>query len=92
MSQRQSTFGLSAYGGEGWSPRSDSMATELGGVWRACGIDSEWRTLRAVLLHRPGSELEVSNDPNDVQILRGAREHQGLARQVQHQRLSRPLA
>lgn len=69
MSQRQSTFGLSAYGGEGWSPRSDSMATELGGVWRACGIDSEWRTLRAVLLHRPGPELEASNDPNDVQML-----------------------
>ncbi len=86
MRQRQSTFGLSAYGGEGWSPRSDSMATELGGVWRACGIDSEWRTLRAVLLHRPGPELEASNDPNDVQMLapvdvaRAGEEHDAMSR------------
>jgi len=85
MSQRQSTFGLSAYGGEGWSPRSDSMATELGGVWRACGADSEWRTLRAVLLHRPGPELAACNDPNDVQMLapidvaRAGEEHDAMS-------------
>ena len=69
MSQQQSTFGLSAYGGEGWSPRSDGMAAELGNVWGACGIDSEWCTLQAVLLHRPGRELQASNNPNDVQML-----------------------
>ena len=60
MSEQQSTFGLSAYGGAGWSPRSQGLETEIGGVWGACGIDSEWRTLRSVLLHRPGAELEAS--------------------------------
>ena len=38
-------------------------------LWAACGIDSEWRTLRAVLLHRPGLELQASSDPNAVQML-----------------------
>ncbi len=85
MSQQQSTFGLSAYGGEGWSPRSDGMAAELGKVWGACGIDSEWCTLRAVLLHRPGRELQASNNPNDVQMLapvdvaRAGEEHDAMA-------------
>ncbi len=85
MSRRQSTFGLSAYGGEGWSPRSDSLATELGSVWGACRIGSEWRTLRAVLLHRPGPELEASSNPDDVQMLapidvaRAGEEHDAMA-------------
>jgi N-dimethylarginine dimethylaminohydrolase len=69
MSQQHSTFGLSPYGGEGWSPRNQDTGAELGGVWGACGMDSEWRRLRAVLLHRPGAELEASNDPNAVQML-----------------------
>lgn len=85
MSQQQSTFGLSAYGGEGWSPRSSGMAAELGKVWAACGIDSEWRTLRAVLLHRPGRELQASRNPNAVQMLapvdvaRAGEEHDAMA-------------
>lgn len=85
MSQQQSTFGLSAYGGEGWSPRTESLAAELGTVWASCGVDSEWRPLRAVLLHRPGAELEASRDPNAVQMLapidvaRAGEEHDALA-------------
>ena len=85
MSSRQSTFGLSAYGGEGWLPRSDSMSAEIGSLWQACGLDSEWRTLRAVLLHRPGLELEASNRPNDVQMLapidvtRAGEEHDAMS-------------
>lgn len=85
MSPEQSTFGLSAYGGEGWSPRGDDTGAELGGVWAACGIDSEWRRLRAVLLHRPGRELEASRQPNDVQMLasidvgRAGEEHDAMA-------------
>ena len=85
MDQQQSTFGLSAYGGEGWSPRTGSLETELGGVWGPCGIDSEWRSLRAVLLHRPGAELEASSKPNEVQMLapidvaRAGEEHDALA-------------
>ena len=85
MSEQQSTFGLSAYGGAGWSPRSQGLETEIGGVWGACGIDSEWRTLRSVLLHRPGAELEASASPNQVQMLapidvpRAGEDHDALA-------------
>ena len=85
MSGRESTFGLSAYGGDGWSPRIRDTAAEIGEIWGACGIDSEWRRLRAVLLHRPGAELEASRNPNDVQMLapidvaRAGEEHDALA-------------
>ena len=64
------TFGTAAYGGENWSPREQSHADEIGGIWDACGIDSEWRPLKSVLLHTPGPELESSLDDHDaVQML-----------------------
>lgn len=44
------------------------MREELGSLWTACGIDSEWTTLRAVLLHRPGRELAAA-DPDAAQML-----------------------
>jgi N-dimethylarginine dimethylaminohydrolase len=58
-----------AYGGEGWSPRSLSLRQEIGEVWSSCGIDTEWAPLRAVLLHRPGQELDELGDPDSVQML-----------------------
>jgi N-dimethylarginine dimethylaminohydrolase len=61
--------GTAAYGGPGWSERTATLTEELGGVWSACGIDSEWNTLEAVMLHRPGDELAASRDPNAVQML-----------------------
>ena len=60
------TFGAAAYGGEGWSPRLKSHADELGSLWSACGQDSEWRPLKAVLLHRPGGEISSHADHNSV--------------------------
>ena len=65
----QSRDGAAAYGGPGWSGRASTLAEELGGVWSACGIDSEWNTLKAVMLHRPGDELGASRDPDAVQML-----------------------
>jgi len=66
----KSTFGSAAYGGAGWSGRSASLVEEIGDLWAACGIDSEWAPLRAVLLHRPGDELAASGiDANAVQML-----------------------
>jgi N-dimethylarginine dimethylaminohydrolase len=62
-------FTTAAYGGEGWSPRKTSLRQEIGGVWGDCGVASEWSTLQAILLHRPGAELEASSDPNSVQML-----------------------
>ena len=58
-----------AYGGEGWSPRTAESRHEIGKVWHRCGIDSQWSPLKAVLLHRPGTELEKLDDPNGVQML-----------------------
>lgn len=59
----------SAYGGEGWSPRIESLSSEIGNLWSDCGIDSEWTPLKSVLLHRPGQELASSVDPQTVQML-----------------------
>ncbi len=54
------------YGGEGWSPRTRSLHQELGSLWGACGIDSEWAPLKKVLLHAPGKELMASLDDYDA--------------------------
>jgi len=58
-----------AYGGAGWSPRTQSTRDEIGRMWRACGVDTEWRRLRSVLLHCPGPEWEAIDDPNRAQML-----------------------
>ncbi len=75
----------SAYGGDGWQPRATTARQELGDLWAACGIDSEWAPLRAVLLHRPGAELAASVDPAAVNMLapldlaRAQAQHDGIA-------------
>ena len=73
-----------AYGGPGWSPRTTSLRDEIGGAWAACGLDAEWSSLGAVLLHRPGPELEGTGDPDGAQMLdvldgdRARRQHDAL--------------
>ena len=81
-----STFGSAAYGGDKWSPRIESHRGEIESVWRGCGIDSEWRPLKSVLLHCPGEELHASRDDHEaVQMLapldlaRARDEHQAMA-------------
>jgi N-dimethylarginine dimethylaminohydrolase len=78
--------GQAAYGGDGWSPRGGSLGDDLGTYWRACGMDSEWRPLQAVMLHEPGDELAAAAaDPNAVQMLapldvaRAAAQHREMA-------------
>ena len=74
-----------AYGGAGWSPRTAPLRQEIGQVWNPCGVDSEWSPLQAVLLHRPGAELEELADPDHAQMLalvdasRARRQHDALA-------------
>jgi N-dimethylarginine dimethylaminohydrolase len=63
------TFNEAAYGGDGWQPRIATSRQELGSIWASCGIDSEWRKLHAVLLHRPGPELNVSPDDRNKNLL-----------------------
>lgn len=70
MNDRSPLFNSAAYGGPGWSGRTRSHRQEIGDLWAPSGIDSEWAPLKAVLLHRPGAELEHShNDPDAVQML-----------------------
>jgi N-dimethylarginine dimethylaminohydrolase len=79
------TTAFAAYGGAGWSPRTTSLRQEIGRLWKPCGITAEWSPLKAVLLHRPGQELEASADPDQVQMLapldaeRARRQHDALA-------------
>ena len=47
-----------AHGGEGWQSRQGTTADELGSIWAACGVASECGTLRSVLMHRPGPEID----------------------------------
>jgi N-dimethylarginine dimethylaminohydrolase len=47
-----------AHGGEGWQSRAGATADELGSIWAACGVRSECGTLHAVLMHRPGAEID----------------------------------
>ncbi|PUB18741.1 dimethylarginine dimethylaminohydrolase family protein [Yoonia sediminilitoris] len=56
----ESSFDSAAYGGQGWSPRTDDHAQEMGPLWQG-GIDSEWRSLKSVLVRRPGPEIIVSD-------------------------------
>jgi N-dimethylarginine dimethylaminohydrolase len=74
-----------AYGGDNWSPRSTSLGEELGSIWRASGLASEFSLLKTVLLHRPGPELERLADPDRSLMLfrpdptRAGRQHEVLA-------------
>ncbi len=74
-----------AYGGPGWSPRTTTLRQEVRRLWGPWGVASEWSPLQAVLLHRPGPEIEEVPDPNSVQMLapvapeRMRHEHDALA-------------
>jgi arginine deiminase len=74
-----------AFGGEGWSPRTQPLREELGALWGDWGAGLEWTELQAVLLHRPGPEIEGLAEPNAVQMLepidieRFRRQHDAMA-------------
>jgi N-dimethylarginine dimethylaminohydrolase len=72
MQKMNDAFDTAAFGGEGWSPRIRSHAMEIGDIWTGCGLDSEWKPLKTVLVHRPGPELAVSRDQANVFQLAGA--------------------
>jgi N-dimethylarginine dimethylaminohydrolase len=57
-----------AYGGARWSERVASLREDIGEVWGDWGVSSECGTLRAVLLRRPGSELDEIDDFEAVQM------------------------
>ena len=57
-----------AYGGAKWSQRDASMCEDMPLWWGDWGCSSECGTLRAVLLRRPGPELEAIEDFDAVQM------------------------
>ncbi len=58
-----------AHGGAGWPPRVTSLRQEIGTIWGACGVQTEWSPLKTILMHRPGREIEGITDPNAVLML-----------------------
>ena len=60
--------GSAAYGGDGWRGRENLHAEEIGTLWGGCGIDSEWRRLRRVILHRPGKEIAMDDHKADASL------------------------
>ncbi len=58
-----------AHGGPGWSPRTESLRQEIGRVWGTCGVNCEWACLEAVLVHRPGPEIEGIPNANEALML-----------------------
>lgn len=79
----------SAYGGPGWHPRTRSHAEELGSVWASCGSGSEVAALEAVLLHEPGPELDIVDDPDRFQMLDRMDPHRA---RLQHRALAEAYA
>ncbi len=51
-----------SHGGDGWEDRAPSSVDEIGSVWAEFGVGSECGTLRAVLMHRPGPEIDGITD------------------------------
>ncbi|MGH9174349.1 MAG: dimethylarginine dimethylaminohydrolase family protein [Vicinamibacterales bacterium] len=57
-----------AYGGAKWSPRTASMREDMPTWWGDWGSSSECGRLHAVLLRRPGPELDNIEDYDAVQM------------------------
>jgi N-dimethylarginine dimethylaminohydrolase len=55
---------LAGEGGPGWLPRAAAFAGEMPRVWGDWGVSSEYGRLRAVLMRRPGPEIDGVTDPN----------------------------
>jgi arginine deiminase len=69
MPERPDPQDASAFGGPGWTSRTGSLQQDIGKIWARCGVSSEWEPLRAVLLHRPGRELDGLGDPGAALML-----------------------
>lgn len=58
----------SAYGGEKWDGRTNSFRQDLPLWWGDWGVSSECGELRAVLLRRPGPEIDAIDDFDAAQM------------------------
>lgn len=72
--------------GERWFPKETSFEEDITEYWGEWGVCSEVETLRAVLMRRPGKEVEsfdpkavrFSDEPIDVELMR--RQHDNVAK------------
>ncbi|MDX1579088.1 MAG: arginine deiminase family protein [Gemmatimonadota bacterium] len=73
-----------AYGGPGWVGRPESLESELGSVWAPFSVGAEWTPLTDVLVHRPGPELAIDDEPDAALMLerpdpaRAAEQHEAM--------------
>ena len=76
---------IDAIPGERWFPKETGFEEDLPLYWGDFGVASEVDTLRAVLMRRPGKEIEnfnaaevrFSDEPIDVELMRA--QHDALA-------------
>ncbi len=72
-------------GGEGWQPCLETFKKAMPDIWGDWGVASEFGTLRAVLLRRPGAEIDHVEDYNAALWLdamnpeRARQEHDAVA-------------
>jgi N-dimethylarginine dimethylaminohydrolase len=55
---------LAKQGGEGWQSCADTFVEAMPEIWGEWGVSSEYGRLRAVLLRRPGPEIDAVVDHN----------------------------
>lgn len=78
-------FDIDAIPGERWFPKESSFEEDITQYWGDFGVSSEVDTLKAVLLRRPGKEVEnfdpravrFSEEPLDVELMR--KQHDAVA-------------
>lgn len=101
-------FDIEAIPGERWFPKETGFEEDMTEYWGDWGVSSEVDTLKAVLLRRPGKEVEqfdpekvrFSDEPLDVELMR--KQHDDVAKiysdfgarvyYVEEQREDRPNA
>lgn len=69
---------IDAIPGERWFPKETTFEEDIKEYWGDWGVSSEVETLRAVLMRRPGKEIEnfdarevrFSDEPIDIELMR----------------------
>lgn len=85
MSEDRKKIDIDAIAGERWFPKETTFENDLPEYWGDWGVSSEVEKLKAVLLRRPGKEVEhfdaaeyrFSEEPIDVELMR--RQHDTVA-------------
>lgn len=101
-------YDIEAIPGERWFPKESNFEDDMNEYWGDWGVSSEVDTLKAVLIRRPGKEVEdfdpdavrFSDEPLDVELMR--KQHDNVAQvykdfgakvyYVEEQREDRPNA